>query len=1191
MSLSNKALQFQIIDIDHFHEEDSEGGKTFKIRLFGKTVNNKSVYVQVGGFTPYFFVQIDNNWRHSHITKIMEYVKSKVWPKGCVDGFIKYEIVEKCDFYGFTNYKKFNFLKLIFSDYDSMMKYSYIFRWKKHYIDFVSRGKNGIKFKIYESNITPILRFLHERNINAVGWVEINQKNLKKFKYENPALTDISYKTNWEYVHPVDDNNIHSFEILSFDLECKSCDGGFPQPHRPDDNIIQIGMTYSKLGNTECFRKIILCLKYTSPIEGVDVRCFDTEKELLMEFTKVIIETDPDVITGYNIFGFDFKYLYERAILLGIESKFSILSRLNNHMCKYELKELKSAALGDNILKYYHMPGRIVVDLMKVVQRDYKLAGYKLDYVASHFIRDKISSYLNIDNTCKLYVSSIFGIKKDQYISIYYNDGITDTNIGDKKYKILDLGIGDDNEAFAIIDDNLDFQIYLDKKYKVYWCQAKDDVTPKQIFACYSGTPEDRSIVGKYCIQDCELCNRLIDKLQILTNNIGMANVCHVPLSYLFLRGQGIKIFSLVSRQCRLENHLIPVIKKKKKKTDEEILEEKKKNNDFENFSDSLSKKNNDSDEEDSDDEGYEGATVFDPIKGVHYNPIAVLDFASLYPNSMILQNLSHETHVEKDGEYDNLPGYKYNNITYYVPTKEIDKITGEEIKKEKICRFAEKLDKSKGIIPRILMELLSARKKYKRMMADENKRGNKFKASILDGMQLAYKVTANSLYGQTGASTSQIYKKEIAASTTATGRDMLQYAKYFIEDIFGTILKYSIKGRKKDLKTYMKKIFKDIPEENINNIKNGYTNKKEFYKWCYSRSRNLLKGYTVDPKIIYGDTDSVFFDLNIIDKKTGEKMTNQTALELSITLGLFSSDIVNILMPYPMNLEYEKVLWPFIIITKKRYVGNLYEEDPSKYSQKSMGIVLKRRDNAPIVKVVCGGIIDKILNERDSIGAVQFTQDTLQDIITGKFHMDKYIITKTFRTGYKDWTRIVQAVLANRMAGRNPGDAPQPNDRIPYVYIETIKKALLQGERVEHPDYVIENKLKLDYLFYITNQIMKPCLQFLELIAENPKEIFNEYIIKEQNRQKGVIPINAYMAESIDNVPNDDKGDGANNDTDDDKDISNLYNFDRLDDKYTLNNINTLNKKKKSVRKKKKIEINNDNDAIIDDNNFYLNI
>ena len=73
--------------------------------------------------------------------------------------------------------------------------------------------------------------------------------------------------------------------------------------------------------------------------------------------------------------------------------------------------------------------------------------------------------------------------------------------------------------------------------------------------------------------------------------------------------------------------------------------------------------------------------------------------------------------------------------------------------------------------------------------------------------------------------------------------------------------------------------------------------------------------------------------------------------------------DIAKI-MPYPQKLNYEKTLYPFIILSKKRYVGNLYEFDVNKFKQKSMGIVLKRRDNANIVKKIYGGIIDILLNK-----------------------------------------------------------------------------------------------------------------------------------------------------------------------------------------------------------------------------------
>ena len=165
---------------------------------------------------------------------------------------------------------------------------------------------------------------------------------------------------------------------------------------------------------------------------------------------------------------------------------------------------------------------------------------------------------------------------------------------------------------------------------------------------------------------------------------------------------------------------------------------------------------------------------------------------------------------------------------------------------------------------------------------------------------------------------------------------------------------------------------------------------------------------------------------------------------------------------------------------------------------------------------------------------------------------MDKFIITKTLKGNaltkseriieakkpkeqrtYAERTRIVHAVLADRMADRDPGNKPSSNDRIPYVYIETKKEPELQGERVETPEYIITNKLKIDYLFYITNQIMIPSLKFLDLIIDNASNVFNEYIIKEENRKKCMMPI-AYYAE---------KSNGSS----DDSSNENFINFDEL--------------------------------------------
>jgi DNA polymerase elongation subunit (family B) len=307
-----------------------------------------------------------------------------------------------------------------------------------------------------------------------------------------------------------------------------------------------------------------------------------------------------------------------------------------------------------------------------------------------------------------------------------------------------------------------------------------------------------------------------------------------------------------------------------------------------------------------------------------------------------------------------------------------------------------------------------------------------------------------------------------------------------------------------------------------------------------------------------------------ITDTKTKTKIRDKKALIIAINLGIMASVLINVALPDNMKQEYEKVLWPFAIITKKRYVGNLYEKNPEKYKQKSMGIVLKRRDNAPIVKIVCGGILDQILNKRNPQGAVEVARKFLKQILMDKFPIEKYIITKTLKdmSSYKDPASIVHAVLAEIMAERDPGNKPQSNDRIPFVYkvidenkvlYEKYKKyvkkknlvytncdceagkcecylklckrkkcinnkickcheEILQGDRVENPTYLVENNIRLDYLFYITNQIMKPAIQFLELIIEKPEDIFNEYIVREQNRRDNKIPIEFFFNDKLKN-------------------------------------------------------------------------
>jgi DNA polymerase elongation subunit (family B) len=186
------------------------------------------------------------------------------------------------------------------------------------------------------------------------------------------------------------------------------------------------------------------------------------------------------------------------------------------------------------------------------------------------------------------------------------------------------------------------------------------------------------------------------------------------------------------------------------------------------------------------------------------------------------------------------------------------------------------------------------------------------------------------------------------------------------------------------------------------------------------------------------------------------------------------------------------------------------------------MGIVLKRRDNAPIVKHVFGNVIEKIMIDKDLNKSVEWLKETLTDIRGGeKFPMNDFIITKSLRGYYKNPGGIAHKVLADRMGERDPGSKPTPGDRMPYAYKvlgddmlkdkskvyksgprkgEARDLKVLQGDRIEDPTYITNNGLKLDYEFYITNQIMNPVKQVLDLRMDASE---TELIFKKPDNKK----------------------------------------------------------------------------------------
>lgn len=1504
------------------NDDDDDEIERFVIKTWGVSLEGTTVSVTIKGFPPYYYVKIPYGANKNIETKFREWLLTKPSRK-FRKSLLGVKLMKKKDFYGFKNNETWNFIRLSFH---SLAAFRASIRIFQNPIKIPGIQQPEQTYKLYESNMEPVIRMMHHQNIEPCGWIMIPKGYWSPNRDVLTTRSNIDVECRWKHLY--NHNNIigeriSPVKIASFDIECSSSHGDFPlaqksyqkvsneifayyhqhisdldlkeslfkeislifQPdiegklskvfvkkpvnfesiqqiltksmddifnmiqgriqYKQDPNIMentkknskildllttklgsynddgewigifpplfgdaitQIGITCHKYGERNVSEKYVISAGPCDQIDNVIVIVSEDEKKLLLDFVDLLTRLDPDIVTGFNILGFDLMYMYGRSRELGITNKFLQIGRIVGRESPYVIKNLSSSALGENVLKYIDMEGRTIIDVMKVVQRDHKLDNYKLDFVANHFMN-------------------------------------------------------------------------LNKK----------DVTPGQIFSLFKGSSSDRKILAEYCVQDCALCNQLIIKLEILANNIGMANVCNVPLSYIFLRGQGIKIFSLVAKQCREDDFVVPSLARP--------------------WGAPL----------DEEDDGYEGAIVLEPETGIYVDdPISVLDFASLYPSSMISENLSHDCHVldEDNGKYDNIPGVEYIDITYDVfQSKKSKKSQNEKKIKigEETRRFAQT---TPGVLPRILQKLLGQRKltrkkinyrtitlndgtqssglaKYntdtidmvdvgvntswqiiKSQVVSDIETYDEFQKAVLDGLQLAYKVTANSLYGQTGSRVSPIYMKEVAACTTATGRNMILMAKNHVEEVYGAhviygdsvtgdtplLIKYpdntiDIKtidnlthdwtsynnfkpfdiglhdkqqgfidaqvwtdGEWADIRRVIrhktnKKIYRvntfagcvDVTEDhslidvNGNKIKPGdcvvgdtelrhsfpeefdykvvqiadqgevyesfvgiykecnkcgvvqdeseyywasKVNKKTGMKKRVNRCRTCIKsvnakrtgaasgpminkilkyyvpsyeinkfeawvwgiffgdgscGYyhcdsgdkrnwainnsnmhyleiakkyleNIEPrsvvsnwkildtldsskvyklvpigsikymvekyryylydhedykripdvilnanyetrlwfmrgylaadgekgiqpelkddqqesrlrttgimngkwsfackgkigaqglyylcislgwkdirinnrddkintyqisnivqdhfikkskhkimkiiklegenKLVYdietscgrfnagigslniSNTDSIFVKFDTRDEK-GNKLKGRDALNQCRELGIKASETIKPLLKKPHDLEWEKMFWPFILLSKKRYCANKYEFDNDKFKMNSMGIVLKRRDNANIVKIVYGEILNIILNRQDVTASIKFLKKALNDIILAKFPMEEFIISKTLKSTYSDPDRIAHKVLSDRMKSRDPGNAPQVNDRLPYAYIavpDSVKKNGLQGDRIEHPDYIREKKLQIDFQHYLENQIMNPVLQIYALILE----------------------------------------------------------------------------------------------------------
>lgn len=496
--------------------------------------------------------------------------------------------------------------------------------------------------KVYHDRLDPQLVFLAETGLRCFSWVTCRLPSVveshKLTRCDIEIMVDVK-RVSPKYTDDDDPANVAPpLTIAAFDIETDGLSW---------ENGDELRMISVNCG----FRDFLLtrhALDTTEPPDYEVVDCVD-ERDLILKFVDLVKELRPVFLTGWNIFRFDIRFVFERAKALGVFGYVETLSWLSTKRVQPVERDMSSNAFGQNKVYHDDLEGLITVDGYILARKGMKMPSYSL--------------------------------------------------------KAFGEWIGD----------------------------AKGDVSYEEMVAAFtSKDPTKLRNVADYCVQDSRLVPNILKRMEEPDKVVAMTRLAAVPPVYAIKRGQSILTFGLILGEAFARE--LVVNPPPKPTTDG--------------------------------DNGYKGATVVDPIRGYHKDPVAVLDFESLYPSIMRAYNICISTYV---GSFSTVPeGCAWPAFSVI----ELD--TGEFVVFKK--------QGQEGVFPAILRVLLDRRKAVKARMKTLDKES--VALSQANAQQLSLKVAANSMYGYLGASTSQIYDKALAASVTSMGRQSLWKVRGIIDGL-----------------------------------------------------------------------------------------------------------------------------------------------------------------------------------------------------------------------------------------------------------------------------------------------------------------------------------------------------------------------------------------------------------------------
>jgi len=354
-----------------------------------KNKKSESCLVRIENFETFCHLELPKNidWTPQKINYLMEHISFRTKEKAPT----KFSQVEKLNLYYFKNNEKSKFLKLFFKNKDDM----YFLK------NIITKGPQSIRnlgtvgFQIWEVDISPIRKFLSVVDSEFTQWFYLKDykeifetdSNLEKDLCSNTNLdldTNLDsqepfseppekistckheYVCDYRAFKPISIKDSQTWKVipsmLAIDIETYSPNHkAMPDPVATGHDVYMISCIYYNLYDNESIKTYGLLYGDCNEIKDSTIIKVESEVELVRALEKLISETDPDIITGYNHMGYDYMYLDSR--LKKKLEEWGICGRLKGVESKMTKVEFTSKAYGKNTLYNLEINGRINIDL------------------------------------------------------------------------------------------------------------------------------------------------------------------------------------------------------------------------------------------------------------------------------------------------------------------------------------------------------------------------------------------------------------------------------------------------------------------------------------------------------------------------------------------------------------------------------------------------------------------------------------------------------------------------------------------------------------------------------------------------------------------------------------------------------------------------------------------------------------